>query len=1067
MRPKQLLKSLFRTPFKTILTFLLIAAASFALFSRVTDYAVTSREMKEAVSHYRGVVALNNSIPDSFTMYHQSRMPASFEAGMGWYNLDRTPVHLEPEQIELISNLPGVTLAETRYMTGGLIREHERFYRYGDLNFGFNYNARYIIEGTLAAVEITGRNNNMVHLYFDNSELLAGNYPLGEVSAPDEQFSAPYDFFGFSGNVFHVMLRPDAFASSLNAMGDPDLVFYYNPLPWKEIENLKIGSRYVFTGLYSELVPSFTRLGCMDTHEYFNFMEITELESSPEMFSRLQNLIDIIEKDLHTFDIVYTTDMRAIPRVNEQRMALYEGRFLTTEDSQNNAQVCVVNHSFFYKNNLSIGDKFTIELGDKLFMQHAGMGAITYIPERTWNVVETVELEIVGVYMDTESPFERASSLYWTYHPCTVFVPMSFLPVEVPADHEVWAGEFSVLIENPHDIDAFFETAPKVTDWIVELEWDYTLPHWETGAETHFFGSKLVAAKWRFSDLGWARVKDSINASQTASLVTTTAFATGVALALLLAVYLYIGRNKKTFAVMRALGVTRAKSRNSLAFPLVVLSALAIPLGGIMGLVYTSRTVTPMLEELSANVGRYTANASIPVSVVILCLFGTILYITLLSALFLWKMGRIPPLELLQGDVIKIHLRRDAFFAAQSEPPPIISFTPIPKTELPERGKYSAFKHVTAYILRHMSRVKWKTAISLTLAVALTGAIGVLAITRLFYKDLFGEVTVTATTTNFSTSTITELFDSDLTENLYYISDYVVFFGDTTDFAYSFTLTNDFGRVMEELGGGYVIEWAEGYSDADFFAESNLFSEENLCIIGANFGVKPGDTIALISGDWTREREAVSYKVVAVIESEILDRRDIGERIYAPLSASVINLNMAEHFVIDYIEFTLTENERSAEFLTMLDRIKDESQLYSITAEYNAETDELDNIRRVRDLLILLFPIALAGAVLIGLTAPGLIIIQSAKEAAILRVLGVTKKRARCMLMFEQIGLCVVGIALAAGGLLLYNSGLFSRSAETLAVCGVLYLLGCVCAAFGASVSVTRRRILELLQVKE
>jgi ABC-type antimicrobial peptide transport system permease subunit len=112
----------------------------------------------------------------------------------------------------------------------------------------------------------------------------------------------------------------------------------------------------------------------------------------------------------------------------------------------------------------------------------------------------------------------------------------------------------------------------------------------------------------------------------------------------------------------------------------------------------------------------------------------------------------------------------------------------------------------------------------------------------------------------------------------------------------------------------------------------------------------------------------------------------------------------------------------------------------------------------------MLFPIALAGAVLIGLTAPGLIIIQSAKEAAILRVLGVTKKRARCMLIFEQIGLCVVGIILAAGGLVLYNSGLFMRSAETLAVCGVLYLLGCICAAFGASVSVTRRRILELLQ---
>ena len=84
-----------------------------------------------------------------------------------------------------------------------------------------------------------------------------------------------------------------------------------------------------------------------------------------------------------------------------------------------------------------------------------------------------------------------------------------------------------------------------------------------------------------------------------------------------------------------------------------------------------------------------------------------------------------------------------------------------------------------------------------------------------------------------------------------------------------------------------------------------------------------------------------------------------------------------------------------------------------------------------------------------------------------MRVLGVTKKRTRCILMFEQISLCVIGVFLAAGGLILYNSGLLVRSAETLAVCGALYLLGCVCAAYWASVQVTRRRVLELLQAKE
>lgn len=84
---------------------------------------------------------------------------------------------------------------------------------------------------------------------------------------------------------------------------------------------------------------------------------------------------------------------------------------------------------------------------------------------------------------------------------------------------------------------------------------------------------------------------------------------------------------------------------------------------------------------------------------------------------------------------------------------------------------------------------------------------------------------------------------------------------------------------------------------------------------------------------------------------------------------------------------------------------------------YNLDTAELDNIKRVRDMLVLLFPIAVVVAALIGLVAYGLIVVQSAKEAAILRILGTTKLRVRCMLSFEQISLVVLGLLLAALGL--------------------------------------------------
>ena len=55
MRPSLSIKTVFRTPFKTLLTFFLLAAVTFALFSRVGEYSITSREIKNAAKEYHGI----------------------------------------------------------------------------------------------------------------------------------------------------------------------------------------------------------------------------------------------------------------------------------------------------------------------------------------------------------------------------------------------------------------------------------------------------------------------------------------------------------------------------------------------------------------------------------------------------------------------------------------------------------------------------------------------------------------------------------------------------------------------------------------------------------------------------------------------------------------------------------------------------------------------------------------------------------------------------------------------------------------------------------------------------
>ena len=57
MRPALAMISLFRSPARTALTFILLCLVSFAFFTQISSYAVTRREFNHAAQLYRGVGA--------------------------------------------------------------------------------------------------------------------------------------------------------------------------------------------------------------------------------------------------------------------------------------------------------------------------------------------------------------------------------------------------------------------------------------------------------------------------------------------------------------------------------------------------------------------------------------------------------------------------------------------------------------------------------------------------------------------------------------------------------------------------------------------------------------------------------------------------------------------------------------------------------------------------------------------------------------------------------------------------------------------------------------------------
>ena len=113
--------------------------------------------------------------------------------------------------------------------------------------------------------------------------------------------------------------------------------------------------------------------------------------------------------------------------------------------------------------------------------------------------------------------------------------------------------------------------------------------------------------------------------------------------------------------------------------------------------------------------------------------------------------------------------------------------------------------------------------------------------------------------------------------------------------------------------------------------------------------------------------------------------------------------------------------------------------------------------------LRLLYPAAIALSFIIAVGLSLLIILQNAKNAAILRVLGSTKTRTRLLLCVEKLIITMFGAALGFTLLPLLGVGF----ATTALLFAGLYLTGTVAGAVAGAVIISDRAPMELLQVRE
>jgi len=118
-------------------------------------------------------------------------------------------------------------------------------------------------------------------------------------------------------------------------------------------------------------------------------------------------------------------------------------------------------------------------------------------------------------------------------------------------------------------------------------------------------------------------------------------------------------------------------------------------------------------------------------------------------------------------------------------------------------------------------------------------------------------------------------------------------------------------------------------------------------------------------------------------------------------------------------------------------------------------------------LLKVLYPVVIAVSVLIGVGLCFLLLLQATREAAIMRVLGTTRTTVRLALIVEPLILSILGgfIGLGIVWLVWRPEGLVI--AGPLLISAGLYLAGVLVGLVLGAISVTNKKPIELLQVKE
>ena len=1110
------LKSLLRSPVKTAMTLLLLAAAAFLFLYNLGEYAISDREYREARDKYEGVLTVEEeSVPDNASIFDlflladgTGRTDKYGSKLWGNYVLTYENTHqksLGAELVEKLIALPHITRVEQRYLTAGVSEDYTRLDT--DTHF-FPYSARAVLTATVAYhfpdhfIDVPDQMDDALEsiddLILEDVELLAGDpaWLLDAVGKTEREQHAVYMQIikeeNRRGN--KRVTHQDYSLQRLNMLTTENYLFI------EDAAALQPGRRYVMVlrndcserpvapaDDYRGYVPEgwFHRFDVGDDTLigwWPYFVDITDLPENwleMEEFADLRELIQVTNNDVHTFDVVYGDDMAAQRRVAEGRMVCEEGRFITPTDA--GQPVCVVSTDFLEMSGLKVGDSITLNLGNYLSEQYAPLGAVASTRGRQSTAYTEQAFTIIGAWRDLNEGNHVFRDRFWCWSNNAIFVPSSFLPECRNAEgHEFKPSEVSFVVGNAEEIVPFMEDCLPILD---ELSISYV-----------------------FSDGGWSAVGPDLMQARSIALVKLLVFGGAAVFALVLTVWLFIGRKKREYAIYRALGMPKRGASMRLYIPFLALGVVAAIIGSIAARVFSLRQLSQAQAEAMEAVAMHTPAGPG------LYILGTLGFLLVLAA-FAWGgillIRRKSVLELLSGDGARRKERvRNAYGlsapladgpssgASRQLPPGDASRggrtgdegstlpspggrwqTPSPASRLTDEGAVSLGGSRSTnwggrYLRRLMGRNLGRSALSLLLAALLAFAFGLVTVLRGIYAEAYQNVEVKGVVSGgLSYERAVKIAESGYVRDPYY--EYVAQNAMVEMQNCTAVLTNRLDHMVTE-----PVEWLEGWDE-----EQLTGSKDKVLVMYAShaqeLGVSLGDKVRVNETEWWNHVTAMGLDPLKSGETD-MDRRDArrpfflvvgiiqsgasNNTVFIPTEARFTVTFLTSELRLDIAEYTLLDYHQAGMFS---DYVKEQLDRNQSAVKFTMDTSYADRMYKIHRLIESLYPLAVAAALLLGGVLPGLIVLHSSKEISILRALGVRARDCVILYTLSQVLCALAGLVLGIAAVLVALRPELSAVVVPFAVYVSAHLAAC---ALGSGVFAwlcARKRVLEQLQAKE